>query len=355
VIVMTDDARQTAPEVATQAPAAADPPASPRTPQPPSRRVPRALIVTLAVVAALAVALTFSPVRTLAAQMLSVFRVQKIATVSISQDDLTKIGQAFEKGDANISLDELGSVQFDGKPGLGSEAPTLTTLAAAQAAVDFPITAPTGVEGTQSVLIQPGYDIKFKLNIDKVNELLRYYGAEKTFSKSLDGKQFEIKMAPTVFLTYGKSPLGFSAESSGDMMSEEGTPTFTPDPYSQDIFVVQTRGPQIVVPDGVNPLEIRDVLLNLPFIPETIKSQLASVSDWQNTLLIPNISGSTKDITVAGNPGVMISQPTDPDMTASPDDSKPPVAVMWQKDGVIRAVATTDKAKSLTLAESMAK
>ena len=101
-----------------------------------------------------------------------------------------QIGKNLEKGDAHVSLKELGDVWVEGKPNFGSEPPTTTTLSAAEAAVDFPIKVPSGVEGSQSVLVSPAATVKFKLNIDKVNELLRYYGAEKFFSKSLDGKTF---------------------------------------------------------------------------------------------------------------------------------------------------------------------
>jgi hypothetical protein len=332
-------------------------PVTPEARPPSPRRGLRIAIVAAAVIGALAVSLAFAPVRTFAGQVLSIFRVQKIATVSITADDIEKIGKSLENGDAHISLQELGDVWVDGKPGFGSTEPTLTTLSAAQAAVDFPIKVPTGVEGTQSVLLQPGATIKFKLNIDKVNELLRYYGAEKLFSKSLDGKEFAIKVPPTVYLTYGPDKLGFAQSGNVEMMSEEANASLEPDPNSQDAFIVQTRGPELVVPNGVNPLEIRDVLINLPFLPQSMRSQLAGVSDWQSTLLIPNIAGSTREITVNGNPGVVITEPRDPDMSdaEAADAGMTGAAVMWHQDGVLRAVGSKSSAESLKIAESMAR
>jgi len=196
--------------------------------------------------------------------------------------------------------------------------------------------------------------VKFKLHIDKVNELLRYYGAEKVFSSSLDNQEFSVKMPPTVYLTYGKDKLQF-VPGGADMMSDgAATPTVSPDPTSQDVFIVQTRGPQLVVPSGVNPLEIRDVVINLPFLPQSVRTQLASVSDWQSTLLIPNLSGSTRTITIGGNPGVVITPPVDPDVPAAAVGSDG-AAVMWQQDGVLRAVGSVNESKSLKIAESMAR
>jgi hypothetical protein len=363
---MPDDLHPpTAPESAPPTPAAA-----PAGPQPPARNTWRVAIVVGGVIGALALSLAFAPVRTLAVQMLEIFRVQKIATVAITSDDLEKIGRALENGDPHVSLEELGDMWIDGSPTPGSTEPEGTTLSAAQASVDFPVRIPAGVEGTRTVLVDPGGTVKFKLHIDKVNELLRYYGATKLFSSSLEGKTFAIKTPPTVYLAYGKDKFEPSA---APKESESATPVGAFDPDSDYVFVLQTRGPELAVPSGVNPLEIRDVLINLPFLPQPIRDQLAGVSDWQHTLLIPSISGSTRDITVAGHPGVLITVPegepfaeeADPDAMPPDPDAKPtaatpradayetPVAVMWQQDGVLRAVVSTSEKRSLQIAESM--
>jgi hypothetical protein len=198
--------------------------------------------------------------------------------------------------------------------------------------------------------------VKFKLHVDKVNELLHYYGAEKVFSKAVDGKTVQVDMPPTVYIAYGSNDLGLAPGDSPDAVESDTNPNRAAevDPTSSDVLIAETRGPQLTVPDGVNPLELRDVLLGLPFLPESVRSQLSGVSDWQSTLIVPNLSGSTREITVAGHPGVAIGEPVDPD--ASPDEvAVSPHAVMWQQDGVLRAVATSSEARSLKIAESMAR
>jgi hypothetical protein len=307
------------------------------------------------VIGALAISLAFAPVRTFAVQVLSIFRVQKIATVSITSADLEQMSASLQKGDAHVSLKELGDVWVDGSPSIGGQEASATTLAKAQATVDFPLLVPAGVEGSQTVLTQPGGTIKFKLHVDKVNELLKYYGADKLLSSSVDGKEFSITMPPTVYIGYGADQLGFVNTDGGDPTADNAGSS-SPDPSTQSVFVVQTRGPQLSVPAGVDPLEIRDVLLGLPFMPQDLRTQLAGVNDWQSTLIVPNISGSTHSVTVAGHQGVAIGEPIDP--AASPQeaaDSESPHAIMWQQDGVLRAVATTSEAQSLSIAESMAR
>lgn len=326
----------------------------PRQPLPPSpSHAWRTAVVVFGVVAALGILLAFAPVRGFAAQMLSIFRVQKIATVSITSDDLKQIGESLDKGDPHVSLKELGDVWVDGKPGFdGQMEPKLTTLAAAQTKVDFPLMVPASVAGTQSVLVQDGVNVKFNLHVDKVNELLHYYGADKTFSASVDGKTFEIKMPPTVYIAYGKNKLGYTS-GGGDMMGEGESGSVMPDPSSADVFIVQTRGPQLTVPDGVDPFELRDVLLGLPFLPQNLRTQLAGVTDWQSTLLVPNLQGSTREVSVNGNPGVVITEPQDPDVPKSERSTF--AAVMWHQDGVLRAVASESEAKSLQVADSLAR
>ncbi len=326
----------------------------------PSRRGARVAIGVVAVLVVLGISLAFAPVRSFAAQVLSVFRVQKIATISITAEDLERIAKGLEAGDPHVSLDELGDVSFDGNPNF-SEEPTFTTLSAAQAEVDFPIRTPAGVEGTQTVLVQPGASVEFTLHVDKVNELLRYYGAEKLLPASLEGKPFTIKVPPTVIVAYGKDKLGFEPDYESSISDEEPS-NVTPDSASQDVFIVQTRGPEIVVPQGVDPLDIREVLINLPFLPEDLRRQLSGVSDWQNTLLVPDMYGSKEEITIAGNPAVVIGEPMDgevpPDADLPPEeqyDYQPPIFVMWQQDGALRAVMTKDRSRSIAVAESMAR
>jgi hypothetical protein len=276
-----------------------------------------------------------------------------VQTISVTQADLEQMSAVLQKGEGQATLEGLGDVSVEG----GSTEPSETTLAAAQAAVDFPVQTVAGAEGTPTVMLQNPMTVKFKLHIDKVNELLESYGATKTFSRSLDGKEFEIRMPATVALAYpDKTATQISGADSGSTSSEEGGIT-GPDPSSA-IVLVQTRGPQLIVPPGTNPLEIRDVLLGLPFLPENIRSQLASVQDWQSTLLIPSIGGSSKEISVNGMPGVVIGVPqnlpagpaVDPPM--NPDEI--PVAVMWNQDGVTRAIGGLGgESRIIKLAESV--
>jgi hypothetical protein len=282
-----------------------------------------------------------------------VFRVQKVQTISVTQADLEQIGSVLEQGDGTVSLESLGDVTVTG----GSTEPSETTMAKAQAAVDFPLQTPSAVDGTPTVVLQNPVNVKFKLHVDKVNALLESYGATKTFSKSVDGKEFEIRIPATVAFSYPDTATpGVEANGVDPDDPEAGGAMNSPDPYAS-LVMVQSRGPQLIVPEGVNPLELRDVLLGLPFLPENIRKQLASVQDWQNTLLIPSIEGSTKEVTVNGMQGVIIGVPKDATDSTETVNSLPedmPVGVMWNDNGVTRVIGGMGGAERLMkLAESV--
>ncbi len=356
---MHDDPHTTNPEAPSVAPHSTDTHSSDvepdaETQKPPARRTSRSTVVLVVVLALLAFSLAFEPVRTFASQVLNAFREPQAKTETISSSDLQEMGHALEKGNSHVALKgRLGNIWVQGKPGIDSSEATLTTVAAAQSAVDFPLQFPRAIEGTQSVFVQPAATIRFKLNITRVNRLLRYYGAQNLFSDSLKGKSFEIRMPPTVYVTYGPEKLDFTpVESEGDVTPNEDTPTVAPDPTSQDVFIAQTRGPQLIVPRGVDPVQVRDVLLNLPFLPRDISDRLSGIPDWQHTTLVPNTSGSAQETTVSIYPAVAISAQ---DPNTPPDAvNQSPAVVMWRQAEILRAVCTSSRDESLQVAESMA-
>ena len=275
----------------------------------------------------------FAPVRGVAAELLKVFRVQNVQTISVSADDLRNIGAALEKGQGHVDLKSMGEVSIDGAP----TGPKPVTLAAAQAAVDFPIKLPSTVKGTPELTLQGAQTYKFKLHVDAINSALRYYGSDRTFPASVDGKVFQIKVPAIVLAHYGGAAGA----------SRPGAP-------GSGIFVGQARSPELVVPEGVDAAQIRDVLLNLPFLPKNVRDQLASVSDWQSTLLVPNMGGTSRDVTIDGVPAVVIS-PASAARTLRSKVGPQAVSadfatVVWNQSGVVRAVGgpmTSDEAIAL--------
>jgi hypothetical protein len=109
-----------------------------------------------------------------------------------------------------------------------------------------------------------------------------------------------------------------------------------------------------VVPDGVDASALRDVLLNLPFIPQTVRDRLASVNDWQSTLIIPNVDGAAHDVNVNGVNAVVISPKSAVrDARAKVSPLHDNTTVIWNDNGVVRAVGgPIDEGTALSLAKS---
>ena len=123
------------------------------------------------------------------------------------------------------------------------------------------------------------------------------------------------------------------------------------------IYVGESRGPELVVPDGVDAAQLRDVLVNLPFLPENVRTQLAAVKDWQSTLIIPSVDGTAHDITIDGTPAVLVSPKSAArDLRAKMGPLPDSATVIWNQDGVIRAVGgAIDEETATSMAKSMIK
>lgn len=290
----------------------------------------------------------FAPVRSVAADLLNVFRVQRVQTISLSQDDLHQMQRTLESGSGHIDMKSLGEAWVEGGPRETKD----VTLAEAKAAVDFPVKLPSGL-GDPQLTLQPAQTVKFKLNVDAVNQALKYYGSERTFPESVDGKVFEVRVPAVVTAKYG------------DAVDKTAVGPQHGDGFTDGVFVGQARSPELVVPEGVDAAQLREVLLNLPILPKNVRDQLAAVDDWQATLIVPSVGGSAKDITIDGVPAVIMT----PDGAMRAARAKASVAgtgikplpehvttILWNQDGVIRAISgSIDETKATALARSCMK
>jgi hypothetical protein len=309
--------------------------AASRAPVAPTRRARLPWTRIAAAAAAVLVVASFAlpPVRSAAAAFLQIFRVQKIQTVTLTEGDLSSIASAVKKG-GHVDLKAFGEAWVEG----AATSPKQVTLDQAKAAIDFTVKLPTGISTAPVLTLTPAQTYKFKLNVAAVNQALASYGASQVLPDSVDGKVFSISVPAVLVASYPASSA--SAGASGD------------------IYVGQARSPELVVPQGVDPSQLRSVLLSLPFIPQSVRDQLAAVSDWQSTLLVPNVDGTAHDVTIGGVPAVVIS-PKSPARTVRSKvtalgaitDS---TTIVWDDAGVVRAIGgPLDEKTATALATSI--
>ncbi len=279
----------------------------------------RKFIATAAMVAVLFTAFSFPAVRSMAGEFLTVFRMEKVQTITVNPGDIEQLERAFNEGTGNVNIDNFGKVEVTGK----HEAVSVTIAQAAEA-VDFTIKLPppTGYNEPELQKITAS-TASLTLDVASVNSLLQSLGSTKLLPESLDGQTFTMHMPTAIMANY---------RSGNDMLT-----------------VTQARSPEMKAPSGVDVLAIKDALLNVPALPENLRNQLLAVDDWQHTVLIPNMNGASRDVMVNGSQGVFV------DGNTRHDNSVPMSFLVWQDNGVVYTLSGTnlDEQSALAIAGQM--
>ncbi len=217
--------------------------------------------------------LTFSPVQQAVADFLSIFRVQKFQMVQINSSDLEQMARAIETKVGEVDLQQFGKMEVSKK-----QEHMKLPLAKVQSQLPFqlkqPSYLPTGLSLADQVSVHTEGQAEFQLNVKEANSLLKGLGAQTFLPESLEGKDFSVRVPAGVRLDY---------------VNGEGY-AFT---------LSQFSSPELTVPDGVDPRDLRSALLDLPILPSDFRRQLASIEDWQNTMIIPDTGeGTIEKITI---------------------------------------------------------
>ncbi len=259
--------------------------------------------------AALFAMFSFGPVRATAADMLKIFRVDKIQTIAINPSDLTELETIFREKGGKVDIRNFGTVESTGKV-----TATKATLDEAGKAVDFPLSMPREIpEGYTAPVytVYKGMQINFNLNTEAINSSIKSLGGDKFLPRELDGKTFSLRVPDAVNAEYKSSDGG------------------------RELLLAQARSPEIRVPSGVDENTVRDALLSIPVLPDNLRKQLAAINDWQHTLPVPNINGSTTEVTVNGEEGVYIK-------ANAGHEQRQVNSLVWHDNGVIRMICGDD-------------
>lgn len=277
----------------------------------------RKLVAGLAAGVIFATTLFVPPVRQAAADFLHIFRVQKIESIQIDMDDLTKMRNEFMSKVGEIDLKQLGKANIVSQPKFET-----MTLKEAKEKVSFPLKYPAQSNLGQEVQVNHESKIELTLNTDQVNKVLKQLGSKKLLPKELDGKTFSIYSRGQVGLHLnlddGNSGKDVTLIMDGKEIPRNKVNLVT---TNNRIILQQIASPEITVPDGVNVAELRDVLLNIPILPYDLKNKLQAVQDWQHTLLVPTAKNS-EIVNINGEKGILEKQ-------------KNYSQLIWQSDGVI--------------------
>lgn len=261
------------------------------------------LVAAAAMAAILFTAFSFPAVRGVASEFLTVFRVESVQTINISQADIQALEKAFHDGDGKVDIDNFGKVEVTGK-----QTKVPVTMAEATESVDFEFKLPPpGMHGEPELHKITGHTVKLTLDVNNLNAMLQALGSTRTLPDELDGQSFTMNIPTGIMATY--------------------------DNNGQRLMVAQSRSPELKTSAGVDVMVIRDALLSIPALPDNLRRQLMALDDWKHTLLIPNIDGSSKEIAVNGTTGVLITE------GAKNQSGERTNSLVWQQNGVIYLVA----------------
>ncbi|MFA4136504.1 MULTISPECIES: anti-sigma factor [unclassified Brevibacillus] len=259
--------------------------------------------------AVLAVSLSFPQVQAAANDFLSIFRMDKVEFVKVTQEDLREVEQWIANGNwGETELPGIGKIWMDKNDQEKLEQRSYyynNKESAEKAGVKLP-QLPQDVT-VDSVEIQSPFTMHMEIDADRANKLLAQLQVEARFDEKLSGKRFSLKIPQMqqVRMLIGK--------------------------YNISYFVVDA--PELSAPEGVDLAQLRETILALPFIPDQVKKQMISIEDWQHTLPVPYMAdgeSKMKEVKVNGQNGMLIT-------------GKYNAHLMWQQDGQIHMLEGSEK------------
>ncbi|RMD03153.1 anti-sigma factor [Clostridium autoethanogenum] len=260
------------------------------------------------------------PIRASVINAVSIFRAKDIKSVNISLDDITKLKTELINHKADINIDKIGKVKYQG----GEQ--KNVTIDEAKKTLPFTISIPQNMPSKEvkNISIDKPSKMDFTLNVENINELLKSLGGKKLFPKDLDGKTFSLNMAGGLNIMYEDS-------TNGDR-----------------IAVSETKVPEIVAPDGADVDEIFNALSDLSVLPQDMQNQLKSMKDWKSTLYIPNVGSKSEEMNINGMKAIGCFD------TSQHDKEKIHSSILILKDNVLISIdGNVDKNKLLETAKSM--
>lgn len=247
---------------------------------------------------------------------LSIFRVQDLKGVTVTLDDIQQIQSKLSTGQGEINLEKMGNIKVQGGQKKVSSKEDVKNI------TDVTVAFPSVLDGVvPSVNVVEPTAIEFTLKAENVNEIMKSYGATKLLPANIDGKTFKIDFASQVTMNYSIN--------------------------NKPITIMETKSPEITVPDDVDIDAVYDAVVEMPIIPQRLQSQLKSMKDWKSTLYIPVIESEMTEVNINGAKGYMSK-----DYGNSEENSES--AVIWYDKGIIYVVSgQVDSEELLRIAKSV--
>ena len=267
-----------------------------------------------AVSAALVVAILFTPVGGYAQGLLSVFRAQNVQAVQIDPTTIMNLP----------TPEDLGTLKVTSKP----EFKSATLAEAGKEAGLSPQTlsqAPAGYASSPIVGVTTQVTGSFTYVLSKVKAYYQKRGLTTQPPAELNGLTVDGTLPPVVLQVYADQA---TLNQLQQIETSKATPTSADQKAlanSHVLVFAQVRSPNLEMPGDA--AAIRQQILNSGALPPELALQLEAIGNWQTTLPIPVLPGTSKNVTVDGVHGVLV---TDKQGSGS--------WLIWLKNGVVYGI-----------------
>ncbi len=266
------------------------------------------------------------PIRTLAGEFLSLFRVQRMEFVPFDptglpdKETLEIAAPEFER-----MFEEQLTVEVEGEHGFVDEA-------TARERADFPIRLPADQKATRYEWSPPVH-VTLTIDLPRLRALFAELGYQDIeLPNALDGETVSMEFQGMLEAEYGPC----SADA--------------PSPDGKCLSFLQLPSPIISAPDGLDVEQFGRIYLELLGMTEEEIALLSSRIDWTSTLLVPYPRHPDlvyKDVRVDGVDGALVH----PNMVSQPYRA---FLLTWVKDGIVYVVSGNgDYAEALALVETL--
>jgi hypothetical protein len=263
--------------------------------------------VAVALVLAFAVSFTFQPVRTLAGNLLALFRVQKIQFVEVNPSNIPD-DEALEAMAGKLESVLQDQVEFttDGEP-------QDVDVATARSMAGF-VRFPTAIETTPRVTVKPGMHLWAIIDLPKIRALLSELGYEANLPDEIDGTEVSVDFDKLVMTTYGAC------------RSDEIEGKYDP---AKCQVLLQMPSPTVEAPPELDVDQLGRAYLQMLGMSESEARRFSERVDWTTTLVVPvpqSINLSYQEVSVDGVTGTWVS---------SARSGQRQYALTWIKGGIV--------------------
>lgn len=271
--------------------------------------------VSLALIVLLAAALSAAPVRTLASQLLGIFRVQQVAVVPVDMSTLEGLSN-------NAALSQQAEALFAESVKTTREAAQpqeVSTVAEASAAAGFPVRVLDAGAGALTLTVERGPAVEMTINRARAQALLEAAGhTDIKLPATLDGAPIAIDIPAGVVSRYG------ACRTADDRQS----------PLDTCLILTQLPSPTVTTPPDLNMQELAAAGLQMAGLSPLEAQAFSRTVDWTSTLVIPIPVGQAdyQQVFVDGVTGYLIASTGNNDL--------PSQTLIWTRDGMIYDLTT---------------